>query len=100
MQNNKYLQDSNRKEMRQSMMAVFIRVSSWIAIPVVIGAFLGKYLDYKYGTGNIWLLTIVGISFLISMVGIVKETNKEYQRILQKSNNEKIKKKNEHGTNK
>ena len=73
--------NKENKITQQTIMNVFMRVSSWIALPVIIGAFVGKYLDMKYGTGNLWLLTVIGFSFLISMVGIVKETNKKFKEL-------------------
>lgn len=89
MKEDKKIKCGIEKSIQQSMMAVFVRVSSWIVFPVIFGAFLGKYLDVKYETGNLWLLTVIGFSFLISMIGVVKETNMTYKRILKKAEEKK-----------
>lgn len=88
MQENK----KDKNEVRRMAILLFSRITSWIAFPVIFGVFVGKYLDQRYGTGNFWLLTVVGFSFLISMVAIIKETNKGYKKILEKSNNGKTNK--------
>ena len=57
------------------------RLSSWIAFPVIAGYLLGSYLDKKYDSSPKWLLIAVGISFVISMFGLVKNTISEYKKI-------------------
>lgn len=65
----------------QPALVLFARLSVWIAGPVIVGSFLGKYLDKKFDTAPIMLISVVGFSFLISMVGLVKESAKEFKKI-------------------
>jgi len=70
------------------------RLSSWIAFPVIVGYFLGAYLDKKYNSSPKWTLIIIGISFFVSMFGLVKNAIDEYKKIEknEKINNSKLKK--------
>jgi F0F1-type ATP synthase assembly protein I len=65
----------------QPALQTFARLSGWIAFPVIIGAFLGKWLDKKYDTEPWLFLTTIGIAFLISMIGLVTNTVKEFKQI-------------------
>jgi len=60
---------------------MFIRLSAWIVFPVLFGAMLGKWLDNRYNSSPRWFLIITGLSFIISMFGLVKNTLKEYKNI-------------------
>lgn len=60
---------------------VTARVTGWIAFPVIIGMFLGKWLDQKYGTEPWLFLATIGVSFVVSMAGLVKEALKEFKNI-------------------
>lgn len=60
---------------------VMARVTGWIAVPVIIGMFLGKWLDQKYGTEPWLLLATIGVSFIVSMSGLIKETLEEFKKI-------------------
>ncbi len=52
---------------------VFIKVSGYIAFPVIIASFLGKYLDQKYNTGNSLFLVCVGIAFISTIFLLLRE---------------------------
>lgn len=60
---------------------MFFRLSVWIVFPIILGALLGKWLDQRYNSSPRWFLLLVGLSFAISMVGLVKNTLKEYKNI-------------------
>lgn len=60
---------------------VMANVSIWIAIPVIIGVFLGQYLDKRFNTEPWLFLTTVGFCFLISMYGLVTTALKEFKKI-------------------
>lgn len=62
-------------------MILFTKLSGWIAGPVLIGVFVGKWLDKKYGTEPWLFLLTVGIAFFLSMFGIVRDSLKEMKRI-------------------
>ncbi len=65
----------------QPAVILFVRFSAWIALPVLAGAFLGKWLDRKYDSEPWLFLTCVGLSFFISMFGLIKNVVREYKRI-------------------
>ncbi len=50
--------------------AVFGEVTGWIVVPIIIALYLGKHLDEQQGTGNLYVLSLTGIAFVISCVGI------------------------------
>ena len=54
-------------------MILFARMSGWIAGPIIIAIFIGKYLDKKYNTDPWLFLLSVGLAFVLSMTGIVRD---------------------------
>jgi Kef-type K+ transport system membrane component KefB len=65
----------------QPGMVLFIKLSGWIAGPVIVALFVGKWLDRKYGTEPWLFLATVGVAFVLSSVGIVYDSIKEMKRI-------------------
>jgi len=53
--------------------SLFARLSSWIAAPVILGAFLGEWLDQKFGTSPRLFYVSVAAAFLASMLGLARE---------------------------
>jgi F0F1-type ATP synthase assembly protein I len=80
---NKKLQINNK--FWQPQLQLVAKLSSWVAFPVIIGAFLGKWLDKKYDSEPWLFLITVGFSFLISMFGLIFNTIKEYKKIAKDS---------------
>lgn len=72
---------NKKKAWWEPALAVFAKMSAWIGAPVLIGLFLGKWLDKKYDTEPWLLLVSVGIAFTVSMAGLVLEASKEFKRI-------------------
>jgi predicted permease len=75
----------------QPSLILFARFSSWVALPILLFAFLGKFLDERYNSEPIFFLSLIGFSFFISIFGLVKEVKKEYKKIedLEKNKNNK-----------
>ncbi|MEA2006951.1 MAG: AtpZ/AtpI family protein [Patescibacteria group bacterium] len=67
----------------QPNMVLFGRLSGWISGPIIIALFLGKWLDEKYNSEPWLFLTTVGAAFIISSIGIVKETTKSIKSMEQ-----------------
>ena len=65
----------------QPALLMFFRLSVWIAIPVIIGVFVGKWLDKKYQSEPWLFLLSVGVAFLISMIGLIRNTISEFKKI-------------------
>jgi len=80
---------TNDNKWLQPALQVFAKLSGWIAFPVIIGAFLGKWLDKRYGTEPWLFLGVVGFSFIISMFGLVSNALKEFKKIEKQSKEEK-----------
>ncbi len=60
---------------------VMANISGWIAFPVIIGLFLGRWLDRRYGTEPWLFLATIGVCFLISIYGLVITALKEFKKI-------------------
>lgn len=56
-------------------------LSSWVVFPIIIGFFLGSYLDKRYDSSPKWLLIVLGASFLVSIIGLIKDVLKESKKI-------------------
>ena len=65
--------ENNKKNYWREPLISFARISGWIVAPIVIALFLGKYLDGKFSTTPWIFLGLTGLSFVISMYGILKE---------------------------
>lgn len=65
----------------QTALVIFFRLSVWIGAPIVVAVFLGKWLDQKYQTEPWLFLATVGVAFVVSMFGLIKETMKEFKKI-------------------
>ena len=65
----------------QSGLTIFAKLSAWIGVPVVVAVFVGKWLDQKFNTEPWLFLATVGVSFVVSMFGLIKETLSEYKKI-------------------
>lgn len=62
---------------------VFTKVSAYIAMPVILASFIGKYFDNKYNTGN--LIFFIAISFaFISTIYLIWKEMKIYRRKIDK----------------
>ena len=61
---------------------MFINLSGWIIIPVLGGLLAGRWLDNKFNTRPWLFLICIGIAFIISISGLIKNTIKEYNKII------------------
>ncbi|MCD4761814.1 AtpZ/AtpI family protein [bacterium] len=73
----------------QPGLIMFVRLSVWIGVPVVGASFLGQWLDRQYNTEPWMFIGTVGVAFVISMVGLVVETTKEYKKIEKQNDTKK-----------
>jgi F0F1-type ATP synthase assembly protein I len=74
-------QDNSNNPWWQPAMILFAKLSGWIAGPIIIALFIGKWLDKKYGTEPWLFLLSVGIAFVFSTFGIVRDSLREMKRI-------------------
>lgn len=71
-------------------MVMFARLSGWIAGPIIVAVFLGKWLDKKYSTAPWIFLATVGAAFVLSSFGIVKEAKSMMNKIIEDEKKKKI----------
>ena len=79
-----YMEDGNKQNQAvwwQPAVMMFAKLSGWIAAPIIIALYLGKWLDKKYDSAPRLLMICIAIAFFTSMIGLVKETVKEYKKI-------------------
>lgn len=72
----------------QPGLLLFYRLSGWIAGPIILALFVGRWLDRKYQTEPWLFLLSVGIAFIISTIGITKDAIRELKRIEQEDKKE------------
>lgn len=80
------LKNSEKKNSRQAAwwqpaIIMFLRLSVWIAAPIIIALYLGKWLDGKFATGPWLFLSCIGLAFVISIFGLVKNTVQELKKL-------------------
>ncbi len=51
---------------------LFSEVSTWIVAPILVALFLGKYLDNRFNTKPVIFLSLAGLGFIITCIGIVR----------------------------
>lgn len=73
--------DDLRAPWWQPGLVLFIKLSGWIAGPIIVAVFLGEWLDKKFGTTPWLFLLTVGAAFVLSTFGIVKDALNEMGRI-------------------
>lgn len=64
-------------------MVLFARLSGWIAGPIIAALFVGKWLDKKYESEPWLFLISVGLAFIVSSIGIVKEAKEMMNKIIE-----------------
>jgi len=58
------------------------KVSAYIAVPIIIASFIGKYLDKKYNTDPYIFFITIGLAFLLTIFMIWREV-KKYKKSLE-----------------
>ncbi|MFH1326233.1 MAG: AtpZ/AtpI family protein [Candidatus Falkowbacteria bacterium] len=71
----------------QPSLLMFSRMSGWVVGPVVLAIFLGKWLDKRHDTEPWLFLGTVGLAFVISIVGLVKDALREMEKLSKEDKN-------------
>ena len=82
-ENNLNLDDKTQKSdvpFWQPALLMFSRLSGWIIGPIILAVWLGKWLDKRYHTEPWLFLLCVGLAFIISTIGLVKDAYKEMDK--------------------
>lgn len=93
--NNEEKQDKREAPWWRDGMIVFAKVSGYIAIPIIVASFVGKYLDEKYNTGSLMFYCLIIIAFISTMYLIWREMRiykKKLDSLIQKEKEESINK--------
>ena len=59
---------------------LFLRLSAWICGPIIVAVFVGKYLDKTFHTAPWLFLATVIVTFVFSIVQIVRIGLKEIEK--------------------
>jgi len=62
---------------------IFTKVSAYIAIPIILGSYIGNILDQKYNTNNLYFYILISIAFISTIYLIWKEM-KIYKKKMEK----------------
>ncbi|MCX6792563.1 MAG: AtpZ/AtpI family protein [Candidatus Falkowbacteria bacterium] len=68
----------------QEPLNIFSRLSGWVILPLIVGVFLGRWLDRRYNSGSKWFLIVIGIAFIVSMIGLIVQAKSEFKKIIPK----------------
>ncbi len=78
--------------------ALFMPISFWIAGPVIIALFVGKYFDKRFNSEpKIFILCIV-IAFIISTISIIRISQKYIKRLEVEAREQSEQQKEKNGT--
>jgi membrane protein DedA with SNARE-associated domain len=64
----------------QESLSVVSRLSGWILLPLILGTVVGRWLDRKYNSDQKWFFIVIGIAFIVSMIGLVIQARKEMKK--------------------
>ena len=64
-------------------------MSGWIAVPVIIALYVGKYFDDKYNTEPWIFIITIALAFIVSIIGISKIAVRYVRKITEESINKK-----------
>ena len=91
-----FMNNKNNNDWWRPAVAIFANISGWIAGPIIVALFLGKYLDKKYNSGSWFFIGLTVIAFFIS-IAVIWRILKKY---IDEVNAEALKKKGEINKNK
>ncbi|MDD4412097.1 MAG: AtpZ/AtpI family protein [Patescibacteria group bacterium] len=66
-------------------MGIAYRLSGWLIFPILMGIFVGKWLDKKMSAEPWGFLGMMGFSFIITMTGLIYQSSKEFAKFSQKN---------------
>ena len=66
--------NTNKQAWWQPALELFAQISGWLVIPIVAALFLGRWLDQRFDTEPFLFLGCLGIAFVVTMVGLIKQS--------------------------
>ncbi len=79
----------NKPWWHDSLMS-FFSISAWIVGPIVLGIFLGGYLDSLFSTGSRIRITLTALFFIVSVYHMVKDGQRYEDKIEHQDHPEKF----------
>jgi len=73
--------DSGESPWWQPGLILFFRLNSWIVAPLIIAIFIGKFLDKRYNTDPWLFLLSIGLAFVFSIWGIIRDSLREMKKV-------------------
>lgn len=71
----------------QTAISFFATLSVWVAGPIIAALLTGNWFDNHYQTEPWGVLGFIAVAFVISNIGIVKESKKLMRQMEQESEN-------------
>lgn len=65
----------------QAGLTVFAEVTGWIAAPIIGALYLGRYLDEINNSEPWYFLSLTGMAFVVSTIGIIITAGKYISKI-------------------
>lgn len=65
----------------------FVKMATWVLVPILIGLFLGDWIDVKLGTSPWVEISLIGILFIFSMHHLLRD-GKKYEEELDKQDHD------------
>ena len=62
--------NSKDKEYNKLALIIFTEMTTWIVLPIIGALFLGRWLDQRQETGNLYFFGLTALAFVISCVGV------------------------------
>jgi F0F1-type ATP synthase assembly protein I len=89
------MEKTSLKPWWQPALIIFAEVTGWIAVPIIIALYLGRYLDEKNNSEPWFFLGLTGAAFIISCTGMVMVAGKYIRQIekdarIKKTNQESL----------
>lgn len=79
------------KQWWQPALVIFAEVTGWIAVPIIMALYLGRYLDEKNNSEPWFFLGLTGVAFIISCTGMVITAGKYIRQIEKEARTKKAK---------
>ena len=82
--------ENNEKtsKLNYDALALFFELSGWIAIPIILALFIGRWLDGKWNSEPTFILISIGSAFIITVAGIIRKGKKLMKEINKDKDNE------------
>lgn len=64
--------DQDKNYWMSFSLKVFAESTGWIAIPVIAALYLGRYLDARQDSGNLYFFSLTALAFVVSCVGLAR----------------------------